>query len=239
MLFKQDRPHLANSPLFCKALPFSKGLQLFGQRAYRHADAAISGQKRAVLCSFRSLVMRRLPFFSVLLLVIAVFLGSYFYFSHRSDARNVPALLPSGQLADQVIIEKGARRLTLMRRGEAIATYSVRLGFAPIGQKMREGDGKTPEGHYRIDRRNDRSAFHLSLGLNYPTAAQRVVAKEKNIDPGGDIFIHGQPNHLGDSADLVGGLPYDWTEGCVALSNNDMRTIWQHVALGTPVIVKP
>lgn len=183
--------------------------------------------------------MCRLSFCLGFLSLVVLTLGGYFYFSQHSSARDIPDLLPAQQLSDHILIEKQARKLTLFKEGDVIAIYNVRLGFSPVGHKIREGDGKTPEGLYQIDRRNDRSAFHLSLGLNYPTAAQKAAASEKGIDPGSDIFIHGQPNGLGDSPDLIGGLPYDWTEGCIALSNKDMREIWQHVARGTIVEIRP
>lgn len=183
--------------------------------------------------------MRRLLFPFALMLAITVAIAGYFSSGYSLHADPTPSLLSSQQLADQIIVEKAARKLTLLRQGDVMYSYDIRLGFDPVGQKVKEGDGKTPEGHYKIDRRNDRSAFHLSLGLNYPTAAQKDAAREKGIDPGGDIFIHGQPNGLGDSPDLIGGLPYDWTEGCIALSNKDMREIWQHVALGTAIEIKP
>lgn len=112
---------------------------------------------------------------------------------------------------------------------------SVALGFAPEGDKAQEGDGKTPEGHFRIDRRNPRSAFHLSLGIDYPQAEDIARARATGVLPGGDIFIHGQPNNLGDLITLPG----DWTEGCIAVNNEDMRRLWQLAGIGTVVEIHP
>jgi murein L,D-transpeptidase YafK len=171
--------------------------------------------------------------------IVSAFFVSLLLLPFGLAAHAAPGLLPASERADRVVIEKAARTLILMRGETVIATYPVRLGFAPEGQKTRQGDGKTPEGEYRINRRNAGSAFHLSLGINYPLPAQRKAARARGENPGGDIFIHGQPNKLGDWADLVGGLPFDWTEGCIAVSNENIRHIWQRVARGTPVTIKP
>lgn len=145
-----------------------------------------------------------------------------------------PPLLPIESRADLVLIEKAERRLTLLRGGDEIAVYDIALGFAPEGDKAREGDGRTPEGLYRIDRRNDRSSFTLSLGINYPRPDQRAEAAAEDRDPGGDIFIHGQPN--GFSGAKISG---DWTHGCAAVTNAEMREIWARVAIGTAVEIRP
>lgn len=145
-----------------------------------------------------------------------------------------PALSPVNQRADLVLIEKSERRLTLWRDGALLRSYAVGLGFAPEGDKAREGDGRTPEGHYRIDRRNDASAFTLSLGINYPRPDQRAAARADGRDPGGDIFIHGQPTRYQGPT-----LPGDWTAGCAAVSNDEIREIWSLVAIGTDVEIRP
>ena len=136
---------------------------------------------------------------------------------------------------DLILIEKSARRLTLIRDGRPLRIYRVALGFAPEGDKARQGDGRTPEGRFTIDRRNDRSAFTLSLGLDYPQADDIARARAAGHDPGGDIMIHGQPNGLPDDTLLAG----DWTAGCIALGNDDMREIWEVAPTGTPVEVRP
>lgn len=146
-----------------------------------------------------------------------------------------PPLAPVAERADAVVLEKAARRLTLFRKGAVIGVYDIALGFEPAGDKQREGDGRTPEGRYVIDRRNPNSSFHLSLGISYPDAADRAAARAAGVDPGGDIFIHGQPNAL---SDLIT-LPGDWTAGCAAVSNAEIEEIWRLTPIGAPIEIRP
>ena len=136
---------------------------------------------------------------------------------------------------DRIVIEKAARRMQLFQDGKPVRTYQIALGFTPSGDKLRQGDGKTPEGEFTIDRRNDESAFHLSLGLDYPRPDDLIRAKAGGYSPGGDIFIHGQPNALPDGLKLKG----DWTAGCIALTNAEIREIWAVTPIGTKVEVRP
>jgi murein L,D-transpeptidase YafK len=152
----------------------------------------------------------------------------------------VPPVPPAGLPAlvgpiDLILVEKSARRLTLIRDGRPLRTYAVALGFAPTGDKTRQGDGRTPEGRFAIDRRNDRSAFTLSLGLNYPLPEDIARARAGGYDPGGDIFIHGQPTGMPEDTRLAG----DWTAGCIALTNAEMHEIWAVTPIGTPVEIRP
>ncbi|HRO14432.1 MAG TPA: L,D-transpeptidase family protein [Paracoccus sp. (in: a-proteobacteria)] len=135
----------------------------------------------------------------------------------------------------RILIEKQARRMTVWQERGNPRVYAVALGFAPEGDKARQGDGKTPEGVFRIDRRNDRSRFHLSLGLDYPRPQDRARARADGVDPGGDIMIHGQPNAAADGFRVKG----DWTEGCIALTNAEMRELFAHTAIGTEVEIRP
>ncbi len=146
-----------------------------------------------------------------------------------------PALLPLTGQVDRIVVEKAARRMLLVRGDTVLRTYAVALGFAPTGDKMRKGDGRTPEGLFRIDRRNDQSGYHLSLGLDYPQPDDRIRAQATGFSPGGDIMIHGQPNALPDGTTLRG----DWTAGCVALSNAEIREVWAVTRTGTIVEIKP
>ena len=152
-----------------------------------------------------------------------------------SEDRSAPPLAADSARADLVLIDKSDRKLTLYQDDEVIFQTDIALGFNPVGQKREEGDGRTPEGEYQIDRRNAQSKYYLSLGLTYPTAAQRAAAADAGRDPGGDIFIHGQPNLTPGALTLPG----DWTNGCIAVSNAAMRAIWRRVAMGTKVVVTP
>jgi murein L,D-transpeptidase YafK len=142
---------------------------------------------------------------------------------------------PLTGMVDKIVIEKSARRMLLLRDGQVLRDYRVALGFAPKGTKLRQGDGRTPEGTFLIDRRNDQSRYHLSLGLDYPQPADRARAASGGYDPGGDIMIHGQPNALPDNTALRG----DWTAGCIAVTNAQMREIWAVTQVGTVVEVRP
>lgn len=146
-----------------------------------------------------------------------------------------PPLPPLTGKVDRIVVEKSARRLTLWQNGKELRRYPIALGFTPVGDKLRQGDGKTPEGVFRIDRRNDRSKFHLSLGLDYPQAEDRARARAGGYDPGGDIMLHGQPNAMPVGMKAKG----DWTAGCIALTNAQIEEIWQVAAVGTVVEVRP
>ncbi|WP_319530548.1 L,D-transpeptidase family protein [uncultured Cohaesibacter sp.] len=167
---------------------------------------------------------------------VALGLGLVVFLNASTQVDAAPSLKPHQARADAIVIEKAARSLTLLRNGKEISRYRVRLGFSPSGAKTEEGDGKTPVGEYRIDRRNDRSRFHLSLGINYPLPAQRAAAQQRGVSPGGDIFIHGQPNRI---RGLGLSIPFDWTDGCIAVSNREIEEIFSLVAIGTKVTILP
>ena len=150
---------------------------------------------------------------------------------------NSPEPVAPEQQADLVEVHKAERRLELKREGRVLKAYRVALGFAPERHKEREGDGRTPEGDYRIDARNPRSAFHLSLRVSYPDDRDRARAEALGVPPGGDIYIHGQPN--GPRKWLVGHPDRDWTTGCVAVTDAEMREIWSRVPTGARVVIHP
>lgn len=139
--------------------------------------------------------------------------------------------------ADRIVVEKAARRLTLVRGDAVLARYDVALGGDPIGPKHREGDGRTPEGTYTIDFKNAHSRFHLALRISYPNAADGDNARRRGVPPGGDIMIHGLPNGLGWLRDWH--LLRDWTDGCIAVTNAQIEEIWAAIDVGTPVEIKP
>ncbi|MFC4291555.1 murein L,D-transpeptidase family protein [Sphingorhabdus arenilitoris] len=149
-----------------------------------------------------------------------------------------PTSLPvvaDGVKANRIIVDKSDRVLILYDGDTEIARYSgIRFGDAPAGHKQFEGDEKTPEGEYRINGRNPASRYHLSLRISYPNAADRAYAKSQGKDPGGDIFIHGQPNGYNDPV-----IARDWTDGCIALSNAEIAQIWKLVPDGTKIIIQP
>jgi len=151
--------------------------------------------------------------------------------------RWLPAMAPAQAQGDLVEIFKRERRLELRRGGQLVRSYRVALGFAPECHKEREGDGRTPEGAYTIDARNPQSAFHLSLRISYPDAKDRAHARKLGVPPGGDIYIHGQPN--GWRKLFVGHPRKDWTTGCIALTDAEMRELWSLVPTGAHVVIHP
>jgi murein L,D-transpeptidase YafK len=151
--------------------------------------------------------------------------------------RSTPPQAPPDAQADLVEVFKSARRLELKREGRVLKSYRVALGFAPVGRKEREGDGRTPEGSYTIDARNEKSAFHLSLRVSYPDDADRTRAAEAGVPPGGDIYIHGLPNGLRKF--FTPHPAKDWTTGCVAVRDAEIREIWSLVPTGARVVIHP
>jgi len=138
---------------------------------------------------------------------------------------------------DKILIEKQARRLMLISKGEVIKTYKIALGGNPVGPKERQGDNKTPEGTYVIDSRNKGSRYHLSLHISYPNENDRKRAKELGVSPGGNIMIHGIKNGfswVGDSHTEV-----DWTQGCIAVTDEEIEEINKLAPNGTPVEIRP
>jgi L,D-peptidoglycan transpeptidase YkuD (ErfK/YbiS/YcfS/YnhG family) len=141
------------------------------------------------------------------------------------------------EAVDKILIEKQARRLTLLSKGAVVKTYKIALGGNPVGPKERQGDNKTPEGTYIIDARNGNSGFHLSLHISYPNAKDRKRARELGVSPGGDIMIHGLKNGFAPADALH--TESDWTEGCIAVTNPEMEEIYKFVPNGTLVEITP
>lgn len=138
-----------------------------------------------------------------------------------------------GPEVTRIVLLKEAREMYLMHNETVLANYTVNLGFAPEGDKEAQGDGKTPEGSYLIDRKNPNSEYHLSLGISYPDVHDQEAAREAGEDPGGDIFIHGGPTERRDR-----GRP-DWTAGCIAVSDREIETIYAMVEVGTVIDIYP
>jgi murein L,D-transpeptidase YafK len=133
-----------------------------------------------------------------------------------------------GPAVTRVVVHKSTRRMYLLNGQSLLEAYDVQLGFRAEGPKRFAGDGRTPEGRYHVDRRNPNSAFYLSVGIDYPNAADRAYAASLGREPGGDIFIHGWGEERRGRSD-------DWTAGCVAVTNRQMRQVYAMVENGTPV----
>jgi murein L,D-transpeptidase YafK len=135
----------------------------------------------------------------------------------------------SGPEVTRIQVFKERRTLQLVHNRTLLRSYKFELGFAPTGHKAQEGDGRTPEGAYRIDRKNPNSRFHLSVGISYPNATDVAAARARGVSPGGDIFIHGTPSRWIGQA--------DWTWGCIAVTNTEMDEIYTMVNVGTKIFL--
>ena len=131
-----------------------------------------------------------------------------------------------------LVVWKKKRVLALYRNSKIIKSYRIRLGFNPQGQKEKEGDGKTPEGKYYITHKNPNSKFYLSLGINFPNQSDKKRALQRGLNPGSDIFIHG----LGKKNILLHYF-FDWTEGCIAVTNKEIEEIYSLVEPGTIIYI--
>lgn len=138
----------------------------------------------------------------------------------------------SGPEVTRVLVYKESRKMYLMHGDVTLKTYDIGLGFAPSGDKTIRGDGRTPEGEYRVDRRNPNSEFHLSIGIDYPNAQDVAHAESIGKNPGGDIFIHGRPWKYRNGGQ-------DWTAGCIAVSNREIEEIYAMVKTGTVISIYP
>lgn len=154
------------------------------------------------------------------------------------DEEAVPHDLSNVKAASLRVL-KSQRRLDLLDdKGQIIRSYKVSLGRSPQGHKIREGDNRTPEGRYVIDSRNENSEYHRSLRISYPSKEDVERARRMGVNAGGGIFIHGKPN---DKSPLWSrrAQRQDWTKGCIAVSDEEIREIWNLVRDGTPIVIEP
>ncbi|MEA3274131.1 MAG: L,D-transpeptidase family protein [Pseudomonadota bacterium] len=149
------------------------------------------------------------------------------------------ATKPEKLTADRVVVKKSERKLMLLSDGEVVREYRVALGDSPRGHKMEEGDERTPEGEYTLDWRNPNSRFHKSIHVSYPNERDVQFARFLDQSPGGMIMIHGQPNHIRSAKVLAEYERRDWTDGCIAVKNEEMNEIWTAVGDGTPIQILP
>lgn len=138
---------------------------------------------------------------------------------------------------DSIVILKKDHIMELVAGGKVMRTYKVALGQGGLAAKEREGDARTPEGHYVIDAKYDHSSYHKALHVSYPSAADRRRAAKLGVSPGGAIMIHGLPNGKGWVG--AGHRLYDWTLGCVAVTDEEIDEVWKLVPVGTPVEIRP
>lgn len=173
---------------------------------------------------------------AILVGVIAITLGGAGLAAAHDPGQRIAAANPA-EKADYVVVVKSERQISLLRQGRVLRRYRVALGERPDGQKLQQGDSRTPEGRYRIDWRNSDSNFHLSLHISYPGPVDLERARSLGLEPGDMIMIHGLPN--GFTAEQVGHPQTDWTHGCIAVTNEEIEEIWRLVDDGTPVLIRP
>lgn len=154
------------------------------------------------------------------------------------ESHQASLIKESTPYADYVLVRKGERKLYLYAGTKEIKSYNIGLGRQPKGHKQKEGDSRTPEGTYTLDWRNPNSRFFRSIHVSYPTIQQTRSAEEAGVSPGGAIMIHGQPNEWDERIRLTFDKQ-DWTEGCIAVENQDMLEIWDLVRDGTPITIEP
>ena len=157
------------------------------------------------------------------------FLLANIFFPASKLKSSSPVIKDTISQIDQIVVWKSKRRLVLFKDKAPIKSYQIRLGFDPVGPKRKEGDGKTPEGNYRITHKNPNSAFHKSLGISYPNKSDLLFAKKNGTRPGNNIFIHGGPKSFFKH------LLFDWTEGCIALTDSEINEIYERVPVNTPI----
>jgi len=173
---------------------------------------------------------------------VGVFLFCWLPLAAQPDALDTaqPSQLRSADsmpVADRVVVYKSERKLLLMRGDDVLRTYRISLGLNPIGHKERAGDFRTPEGRYRLTRRNPRSDFFLSIQVSYPNEQDLRRARRNGWDSGGSIMIHGLPNNMRHPPAWYESR--DWTDGCIALSNSDMLELWLLVADNAAIDILP
>lgn len=157
------------------------------------------------------------------------------FISARVTVKPPSELAPT--MVDSLVVEKRLRTLTAYFNGVPVKRYRVALGRNPVGDKVQRGDDRTPEGLFRIDWRNPRSQYFLALHISYPEPQHRERAARLGVDPGGDILIHGLPPRFQNYGKAH--LQWDWTNGCVALTNQEIEELWRAVPDGTPIQIKP
>lgn len=151
----------------------------------------------------------------------------------------VSQLALSGEqlLSDRVLVDKSERKLYLLRNGTKYREYSIALGPRPRGHKLRAGDERTPEGSYILDFKTEKSDFYRAIHISYPNEQDVKRAAEIGATPGGSIMIHGMPNNAALPPELI--QKFNWTDGCIAVTNEDMDEIWSAIQPGTPIDILP
>lgn len=164
------------------------------------------------------------------ILLTVIIIGLIYYFLPETG-------LPTDIKIDKLIVTKGQRTMEAYSNGQLVKTYKISLGRNPLGDKQHQGDKRTPEGEYTISEKNPNSGFHKNLGVSYPNTTDKKEAQQLGLDPGGEIKVHGLRNGFG----FIGKFHrlFNWTAGCVAVTDDEIDELYRAVDLGTPIIIKP
>ncbi|MDO6685609.1 MULTISPECIES: L,D-transpeptidase family protein [unclassified Agarivorans] len=134
---------------------------------------------------------------------------------------------------DLVKVEKSKNRMYLLEKGQVVKEYHVAFGANPKGHKQQEGDEKTPEGVYQLDYKKENSSFYRAMHVSYPNKQDKANATKLGVSPGGFIMVHGQRNWLSWLAPVT--QHFNWTNGCIALTNSEMDEFMELVNVGTNI----
>ena len=146
------------------------------------------------------------------------------------------AAVPAPRI-DLVKVDKSGRTLYLLSHDKIVAKFPIALGGQPTGHKQQEGDQRTPEGRYTLDFKKHDSSFFRAIHISYPNGSDTLHANDLGVSPGGAIMIHGQKNGFGQLSAIT--QKFDWTDGCIALTNEDMQRVWTLVQVPTPIEIVP
>jgi murein L,D-transpeptidase YafK len=167
---------------------------------------------------------------TLLLIGILILGGSVYYYYPEAE-------LPADKDIDKIVVLKSERIMNVYSGDEILKSYKISLGTNPLGDKKTQGDRRTPEGEYFVNDRNPNSAFHKNLGVSYPNRLDIEEAKRNGVDPGGEIKIHGIRNGFG----FIGRFHtlFNWTAGCIAVTDSQIDELFEKVKIGTPIIIEP
>ena len=182
--------------------------------------------------SFFNINSKYSPWLFIVMGISLAIMTSTSVIAAESKSENKQAL-PTSIVIDKVFVDKSARTLQLLSDNKVIKSYHIALGGNPVGHKQQQGDKRTPTGSYILDYKNEKSKFYRSIHVSYPNAADKARANSRGRSPGGAIMIHGQKNGFGHLAAI--NQQRDWTDGCIAVTDNEMDEIMAAVEIGTPI----
>jgi len=182
--------------------------------------------------SFSNINSKYSPWLFIIMGISLAIMTSTSAVAGEGVSKNKQAML-NNIVVDKVFVDKSARTLQLLSDNKMIKTYHIALGGNPVGHKQQQGDQRTPVGSYTLDYKNEKSGYYRSIHISYPNTTDKARAKSRGVSAGGDIMIHGQKNGFG-ALDLLN-QQRDWTEGCIAVTNDEMDEIMAAVKVGTPI----